>query len=77
MEENKKLNSEPSSSISDDINSFSTLEDAIRILKLDKRTEWFIFQGKVVKKAKGDKLGHKFPEPLIINGNFVYVKNKC
>ena len=60
--------------ISDVINCFSTLEDAVRILKLDKRTEWFVFQGKVVKKAKGDRLGHKFPEPLIVDGNFVYVE---
>lgn len=31
---------------------FSTLEDAVSSLKLDKRTEWFVFQGKVVKKQK-------------------------
>lgn len=54
---------------------FSTLEDAVSSLKLDKRTEWFVFQGKVVKKAKGDRLGHKFPEPLIINEHFIYVEN--
>lgn len=30
---------------------------------------------KSCKKAKGDRLGHKFPEPLIINEHFIYVEN--
>jgi hypothetical protein len=58
----------------DNTYTFSTIEEAIYKLKLDRRIEWFEFQGKVVKKAKGDKLGHKFPEPLLINNSFVYIK---
>jgi hypothetical protein len=67
-------NTDKKSHIYDVIYRFSTVEEAIKELKLDKRTDWFEFQGKIVKKVKGDRHGHKFPEPLIINGNYVYVE---
>jgi hypothetical protein len=53
---------------------FDTLEEAIEHLKLDKRINWFLFRNKIVRKAKGDKLGHQYPDELIMNGKPVYVR---
>jgi len=53
--------------------SFTTIEEAVKVLRLDKRVDWFTYQGILVKKAKGDKMGHQYPEPFIINGNYVYI----
>lgn len=53
--------------------SFATIEDAVRILRLDKRVDWFVDRNILVKRAKGDRLGHQYPEPCIVNGSFIYI----
>lgn len=55
---------------------FSSLEDAKEKLNLDKRIFWFEFNGKVVRRKKGDKLGHELPESLIINNEYVYINRR-